>query len=349
MNKTKIDWADMTWNPVTGCLHGCEYCYARRIAQRFGNSIITPEEAKSMMEIVLGYEEGVEFEISRSGVALSKPVHSFETKVAYPFGFAPTFHRYRLKEPQHIKKPQRIFVCSMADLFGDWVSDQWVHEVFTACEKAPWHQYLFLTKNGERYEQLGLLPDKDNFWYGTTRTGASSRLEHGASDHGNTFLSIEPILAPLDEVTLGAIEFWDWVIIGAETGSRKGKVNPKREWVERIANTCLAAEVPVFMKSTFRELMGKDFIQQTPWDRLSKESAREEKGRASSVHDRIAPECAGIVSVAVKRDIPGKFHILQQLEHVKDIQPGVLCDIDDIDARPVHDDIVEAKFESVHG
>ena len=138
MTKTKIEWCDYTFNPVTGCLHNCEYCYAMKIAKRFG-----------------GVDEHISREIPQHMVYIFNNKPTLKGKAApYPFGFIPTFHRYRLDEPQRVKKPQNVFVCSMADLFGDWVPDEWVQQVFEACEKAPWHRYLFLTKNPKRYIEL---------------------------------------------------------------------------------------------------------------------------------------------------------------------------------------------------
>ena len=125
MNKTNIEWCDSTWNPVTGCRHECEYCYARRIAGRFGKRL--PDRS--------GYPE------SHGGV------HCLDNKIngnPYPYLFDPTFLPFRLEEPAQKTKPQTIFVCSMADLFGAWVPDEWIKAVFDACEKAPQHRYLFL-------------------------------------------------------------------------------------------------------------------------------------------------------------------------------------------------------------
>lgn len=133
MKKTKIDWADSTWNPVTGCLHGCEYCYARAIANRFGWHANEPD-----------INERILYEI---------PVFDGK-KQPYPFDFAPTFHQYRLGEPAAWTKPRTIFVCSMADLFGDWVPDEWIKQVFEACEAAPQHRFLFLTKNPTRFGRI---------------------------------------------------------------------------------------------------------------------------------------------------------------------------------------------------
>lgn len=128
MEKTKIDWCDSTWNPVTGCLHGCKYCYARGISNRFSG----------------GGEKWCEDKL----IVLEEKVYAEESEKAepYPYGFVPTFHKYRLDE-YAAKKKRNIFVCSMADLFGKWVPTDWKIEVLEACRKAPQHNYLFLTKD----------------------------------------------------------------------------------------------------------------------------------------------------------------------------------------------------------
>ena len=110
--------------PVTGCRHECEYCYAQRIAERFGGS---GEHGKLMVL------DEPKMRMQKSG------------KVAvdtYPYSFAPTLHRYRLDEPYQ-RRGQNIFVCSMADLFGEWVPDEWIEEVMNACLLSPQHRYLF--------------------------------------------------------------------------------------------------------------------------------------------------------------------------------------------------------------
>ena len=258
MNKTKIDWADMTWNPITGCLHGCEYCYARKIAQRFGGFLC--EENKDWRLLQGGNIaelEGMQAKKQKDGKIVPAP---------YPFGFKPTFHRYRLDEPQRIKKPQTIFVCSMADLFGDWVPDEWIQTVFKACEAAPQHRYLFLTKNPGRLCSLANmknLPVAQNYWYGTTITAKHSVRFPGRLQD-NTFISIEPLMEMMD-VGLGSFGSAKWIIVGAETGNRKGKVIPEKEWVDNIVEAAGITHAAVFMKESLRSLMGADFKQEFPW------------------------------------------------------------------------------------
>ena len=180
----------------------------------------------------------------------------------YPDKFHPTFHRYRLPEPRRIKKSSTIFVCSMADLFGDWVPDTWIKEVFKACDAAPQHQYLFLTKNPGRYQRMiltGQLPYKENYWFGRTVVGGEVQSEN---NFHTDFISIEPLLFPVKYLAYAKTK---WVIVGAESGNSKKKVEPKREWVEDIAYQCNAAGIPLFMKNSLRSQMGDEFVQEWPW------------------------------------------------------------------------------------
>lgn len=247
MNKTKIEWADMTWNVVTGCLHGCDYCYARRIAERFGLAF-APKLDDHGMEGACKYDspEGMD-----TMLELNKPYYKGGRIQPYPMAFLPTFHRYRLNEPMGKTKSQKIFVCSMADLFGEWVPDEWIKEVFDACEAAPQHKYLFLTKN---FLKASNYRYRDNWWIGRTITNEedSSKLCIGdpwsidGIHRANHFLSIEPLLSDVKYLKYYLYSF-KWIIIGAQTGPRA--VPPKPEWVQSIIDQCRAAGVPVFLKN----------------------------------------------------------------------------------------------------
>ena len=284
--KTKIDWCDATWNPVTGCLHGCEYCYARRIAERFRPEYVSGMYGTNESEVS-----------SRTNYELKEPMRRcrYESdgvkllyeKTAYPFGFVPTFHRYRLEEPQRWKKPRNIFVCSMADLFGEWVPGEWIREIVAACDAAPQHRYLFLTKNPSKYKELDSLVHWPTFEETNIEKsrpymmlGASATNDAQmkvAYDSDADWVSIEPIherlLSEWFVSSIGSddgqcIEFrrWEWVVIGAETGNRKDKIIPKKEWIQEIADICLQEGTPVFMKESLRGLMGSDFKQEFPWE-----------------------------------------------------------------------------------
>ncbi len=257
MSITKIEWCDYTWNPVTGCFHGCEYCYARRIATRF-----------QPFDMPHSTIDGVLKGINDLAAPIITECRDGKKRVcAYPYGFEPTFHRYRLGEPKKIKKPQNIFVCSMADLFGDWVPDEWIEEVFKACEEAPQHKYLFLTKNPQKYGELaraGKLPQRENMWYGSTIDSMSTKIYPGRL-LDNTFVSIEPLTEYMD-VGLGSFGGDSWVVIGAETGNRKGKVTPKKEWVDKICKAADITKMAVYMKNSLLPIMGEENMRREfPW------------------------------------------------------------------------------------
>ena len=258
MNKTKIEWCDRTWNPVTGCLHECEYCYARRIAKRFGT--LDRDEAGEGLEFVLDTPERF--------YELNEPVRDSEGKIEpYPADFYPTLHYYRMDEPQRKTKPQTIFVCSMADLFGDWVPDSWIEEVFAACVKAPQHRYLFLTKNPKRYGALarvGLLPQTDKFWYGSSTP--TSQTPFWWSDRHNTFVSIEPMMEAFPSDGECPIKKVGWVIMGAMTGPGSKDHQPKKEWIEPLVEDAQALCVPVFMKDSLIPIIGEENMRREfPW------------------------------------------------------------------------------------
>jgi len=212
MNKTAIEWCDYTWNPVTGCKHGCPYCYARKIAERFKGS------------------------------------------KAWPQGFEPMFHQERMGDAVKHKKPATVFVCSMADLFGEWVPTSWIQSILTETVIGLQHTYIFLTKNPDRYQPLsvdplvgGIMQRRSNLWFGPSVTGKSDmhRLwSLRASDMPNLFVSFEPLLDDPDYIDLTGIK---QVIIGAQT-------RPDRcAGLEAILKICRAADragAKVFMKDS---------------------------------------------------------------------------------------------------
>lgn len=252
MEKSKIEWCDSTWNPVSGCYHDCEYCYARKTANRFKGCIESPDGSSSLRLIHLDERRKAETE---NGVIRN---------AAYPYGFTPTFHEYRLSDPLKKGFGKTIFVCSMADLFGEWIPEVWITAVFDSCKKADNHRYLFLTKNPGRYYELAqrdLLPEKENFWYGTTVTEPDTN--YFFSEKHNTFISVEPIQKPFDGH--GSL-ITDWVIFGAETGNRKDKVIPERSWIENVVNICKESEIKVFMKDSMKPVWGEELITEFPWD-----------------------------------------------------------------------------------
>lgn len=253
MNKSKIEWCQYTWNPVSGCYHNCEYCYARSITKRFGGDVRLNLASDQCKRIVNG-EEPI-YELPEQFIAPNGK------KIPFPFGFAPTLHSYRLDWLDNLKTGATVFVCSMADLFGEWVPIDWILKVFSACQNNPQHQYLFLTKNPHRYERLlydGFLPNAPNMWYGYSVT--KNNCPTFKLGERKTFISVEPLLEDITDglFSLNAGPAANWVIIGAETGARKGKVIPKIEWINRITAHCDKHNIPVFMKDSLIEIVGEE-------------------------------------------------------------------------------------------
>ncbi len=275
MNKTKIDWADMSWNPITGCHHKCAYCYAEKIAKRFGKMMPDLSPYPRMFNGCHMLEGG--------------PIDGNP----YPWLFEPTFHAHRIDEPMMVTDPQDIFTVSMGDMLGDWVPKAWQEEVLATIRKAYWHRFIILTKNTMGYVKLAQqnMTWPDNAWAGFSVTTQKSLEEQAFGmtwAPKNCLISIEPIHGPIDLsavqvpgrcVTLDMLKgmrYWfgggepgrpalKWVIIGAETGNRIGKVIPDRRWVMSLKRQCHMAGIPLFMKDSLRDLMGADFEQDKPW------------------------------------------------------------------------------------
>lgn len=221
MNRSKIEWTDYTWNPVTGCLHDCDYCYARRIAERFQKMKQPPG----------------------GGICM-------DSAEPFPYGFMPTFYSYRLHEPAALKRPSKIFVCSMADLFGKWVPDRWINSILRIVSMLPEHTFQFLTKNPGRLTDF-IFPN--NCWVGATATDpqqwrrALAALPDvaGQSPGVKTFVSCEPLLQEIDPVH---IDWLDWLIVGAMTGPGAKTHTPNPRWILNLTQAASAAQVPFWLK-----------------------------------------------------------------------------------------------------
>lgn len=216
-----IEWAKWTWNPVTGCLHDCPYCYARDITKRYPD--------------------------------------------AFPHGFEPTFHDDRLEAPFNTKLPARqdqghrnVFVCSMADLFGYWVDEEWIQKVLNACEEAPEWTFIFLTKNPQRLVEFAF---PENAWVGTTvdiqdrvapAVSAFMDLDQSEDRPSVLFLSCEPMLEPLDLGDDGLNPF-DWVIIGGCSASSGMPANqPDFDWVLNLTVAAKKANCKIYWKPNLK-------------------------------------------------------------------------------------------------
>jgi len=209
-NRSSIEWTGATWNPSTGCdalSPGCDNCYAERLAHRL----------KAM-----GQKK-------------------------YANGFQLTLHTEALDVPLSWKQPQVIFVNSMSDLFHQQVPPEFIQRVFATMRKAHWHQFQILTKRSGR---LLALSDRiewpPNVWMGVSVESEryAKRIDHLRRTPAKTkFLSLEPLLGPLERLDLSGI---DWVIVGGESGP--GARPMRHEWATSIRDQCAAAGVPFFFK-----------------------------------------------------------------------------------------------------
>ena len=223
--KSKIGWCDMTWNPVWGCLNNCEYCYARKIAK-------------------LRYKQMIEIEFNHYW----RKHHTWAWIGDHLSGlkdFRPTFLEAQFDKifPQ---KAQKIFIGSMSEIY--YWKDEWLEKVLEKVKLYPQHIFQFLTRYPEVYDKY-IFPK--NCWLGVTITREKD-FERGIpylfiTSCNITFVSVEPILEYINPKPFSNANI-DWVILGAETGNRKGKIVPKKKWIEKILWNCRGKRIPVYIK-----------------------------------------------------------------------------------------------------
>ena len=279
MNRSKIEWCDHTWNPITGCRHDCKYCYAKKMTARFSGDVRLNIMAKNDYSTIAAADG------SKDLYVLEKPMlNETGNALIYPFGFEPTYHRYRMNILDNLKMGNNVFVGAMADVFGAWVPDEWISDIFSECEKRPQHNYMFLTKNPGRYITLLMehkLPETKNMWYGMSVTNKrqalyAERVTQDLTDKAGAFLSIEPLLEDIsEEIKYTIANFVDWIIIGAQTGRNKDKIIPDFEWIKELVSQSDTAGIPVFMKDSLIQIVGeknmrRDFPKQLQHKTLSK-------------------------------------------------------------------------------
>lgn len=207
---SKIEWTEVTWNPATGCKkvsQGCKHCYAERMATRL----------KAM------------------------------GSARYLDGFAPTLHWDLLDAPRKWRRPRTVFVNSMSDLFQEDVPLDFIERAFGTMRDCPQHTFQILTKRSARLAKVASkLPWPRNVWMGVSveSNRVKSRIEDLLAVPAHVrFLSCEPLLGPLNDLSLSGIH---WVIVGGESGP---KARPMSEhWALDIRDQCQAAHVPFFFK-----------------------------------------------------------------------------------------------------
>lgn len=208
--KSKIEWTDKTWNPITGCTKysaGCANCYAEMMARRL------------------------------KAMGIKK----------YENGFSITMHEECLEEPLHWKGSNNVFVCSMSDLFHEDVPFNFIDKVMDTIKKTKNNRYQLLTKRAERmadYFSSRSIPK--NVWLGVTVEDekAKYRIEYLRDLKASIrFLSCEPLLSDLGELDLHNI---DWIIVGGESGPKARLM--KEEWVLSIKEQAEKSDIAFFFK-----------------------------------------------------------------------------------------------------
>ncbi len=209
-DKSGIEWTDATWNPTTGCTKvsaGCANCYAETFSERW---------------------RGIKG-------------HHFEN------GFDMTLRPERLEIPLKWKKPRRIFVNSMSDLFHTKIPSSFVKQVFDTMSRAHWHTFQILTKRSvfmRTFSERNEWPDNVMAGVSVENKDVLNRIHNLRNTKSRyKFLSIEPLLEDLGELDLKGI---DWVIVGGESGP--GARPMQQRWVLNIQRQCQFYSVPFFFK-----------------------------------------------------------------------------------------------------
>jgi protein gp37 len=187
----------------------------------------------------------------------------------YRDGFRVTLHPEAIDEPYQWKKPRVVFVNSMSDLFHDDVPVSFIQQIFSVMNHCPQHTFQILTKRSENLAELSpLLNWSDNIWMGVTVESDKYlyRIDHLRQVNARIrFLSLEPLLGPLDDLDLHEI---NWVIVGGESGPQARPM--KEEWVLPIQSKCRQADVPFFFKQWggFHKKKAGRLLKGRIWDEL---------------------------------------------------------------------------------
>jgi protein gp37 len=239
---SKIEWTDVTWNPVAGCTiesAGCSNCYAMRMAARLA---------------AMGSEKYAGLTRKSGGRAVWTGKITLDVK--------------SLTAPYKWRKPRKVFVNSMSDLFHPSVPDDFIAHIWRVMRETPQHTYQVLTKRPDRMRELLTKPlfgSAPNIWIGTSVEDAAvlSRIEELRSIAGYIrFISFEPLIGPVGAVDLTDI---DWAIVGGESGPRARLV--QFDWVQEIEDRCRVYGTAFFFKqwggknkkATGRMLNGRTF------------------------------------------------------------------------------------------
>lgn len=264
---SRIEWTDETWNPIVGCSKvspGCDHCYAEKQAYR--NLLCLQSDkfnSDSAHETHNAYETACAYEYSEDCDDLG--VIGAKITKSYGWSGATALNVSALDKPRHLKKPRRIFVCSMSDLFHEDTSMVSIDRVFMVMQQCPQHTFQILTKRPMRMleylsnlERLGFKWPLPNVWIGVSAENqelADKRipilLQCPAAVR---FVSVEPMLGPVvmgedylcHDGNCAHERGLDWVICGCESGPQRREMSSA--WASDLYAQCRTAEVPFFMK-----------------------------------------------------------------------------------------------------
>jgi|GEM_PF-915080 len=241
MNKqdgTSIEWAQWSWNPITGCKHDCPYCYARDIANRFYAQKFEPSIYPDRF----------------NGPKNTKVPEKAQSDVAF----------------------KNIFTGSMSDVFGRWVPEEWISRILTVVNECPQWNFLFLTKFPQRvHEFMNKIPK--NAWMGTTvdcqDRVANAEKAFEKMKGGTKWLSVEPMLTPL---RFDRLDLFDWVVIGGSSQSTKTPAwIPPFDWIADLHRQARDNGCKVYHKDNLG--LGDDIrLKEFPWHEVPTKSLPKE-------------------------------------------------------------------------
>ena len=303
MQKTAIEWVfnpdgtrpGYTWNPITGCLNGCSYCYARKLANG------------RLKQKYLANVYGLDNDPKISNAEFRK--HAEDP-------FYPRFWTERLEDIKREPLPwfhrgkdlrKGIFVCDMGELFGDWIPQRWQDDIFGIIKLHSQHRFYLLTKQPQNLVKFSPFPE--NCWVGVTATNRDTytlAIYHlGRIKAPIKFISFEPLLSKVmdswftpaifpaafedkSEAQVMVNKGVNWLILGACTGTlndlkslalkypeltlmplnklsgRQWTLQPKREWILDIIAAASVKSIPIFLKNNLSPLLGSDLRQEMP-------------------------------------------------------------------------------------